>query len=351
MQLDHMKLIGVYVKPLSLLMLLVSIGFWGGCGSRSANSTVVVYTTHDQIYSEPVFRLFEQKTGIRVDAVYDTEATKTVGLANRLAAEASNPQCDVFWNNEVVRTVILKRKGVLERYVSESVRDIPAGMKDTEGYWAGFAARARVLVVNTNLVASKNTITSFSALADPQLRGKVAMAYPLFGTTATYAAAIFSVLGDTKAKEFFRQLKTNGVIITDGNGAAKDMVARGEVQYGMTDTDDAYSGTKDGNPVRMVFLDQGTDEPGTLVIPNTASLVKNCPHPEAAKKFIDFLLSREVEEMLAKSGSAQMPVRAGVPTPADIPSLTSIKAMPVDWEKVADKQEEVATFLSELFVR
>ena len=48
-------------------------------------------------------------------AVYDTEATKTVGLANRLAAEARNPQCDVFWNNEVIRTVMLKRKGALER--------------------------------------------------------------------------------------------------------------------------------------------------------------------------------------------------------------------------------------------
>jgi iron(III) transport system substrate-binding protein len=312
---------------------------------------VVVYTTHDQIYSEPIFRAFEEKTGIRVDAVYDTEATKTVGLANRLAAEASNPQCDVFWNNEVVRTVILKRKGVLERYVSESSRDIPAGMKDPEGFWAGFASRARVLVVNTNLVASKDTIATFVALADPQQQGKVAMAYPLFGTTATHAAVLFSLWGDAKGKEFFQKLKANGVKIVDGNGAAKDMVARGEASYAMCDTDDAYSGIHDGNPLRMIFLDQGTDGPGTVVIPNTASLVKNCPHPEVAKKFIDFLLSREVEGILAKSGSAQMPVRAGIPTPADVPTLSSIKAIPVDWEKVADKQDEVAAFLSDLFVR
>jgi iron(III) transport system substrate-binding protein len=106
-------------------------------------------------------------------------------MANRLAAEAKNPQCDVFWNNEVIRTVILKRKGTLERYVSESSRDIPPGMKDTEGYWAGFAARAHVLAMNTNLAASKGTIRSFSALAGPTQQGKVAMAHPLSWITAT----------------------------------------------------------------------------------------------------------------------------------------------------------------------
>ena len=89
------------------LALLVGQVLYCGCGGRGQQPTVVVYTTHDQIYSEPVFRRFEEKTGVRVKVVYDTEATKTVGLANRLAAEARNPQCDVFWNNEVTRTVIV----------------------------------------------------------------------------------------------------------------------------------------------------------------------------------------------------------------------------------------------------
>jgi iron(III) transport system substrate-binding protein len=111
----------------TFLLLGIALAF-GGCGRESTN-VVVVYSAHDQIYSEPDFRRCEEKTGIRVKAVYDTESAKTVGLANRLAAESKNPQCDVFWNNEVVRTVMLKRNGVLERYVSESSHDIPAGIK------------------------------------------------------------------------------------------------------------------------------------------------------------------------------------------------------------------------------
>jgi iron(III) transport system substrate-binding protein len=90
---------------------------------------------------------------------------------------------------------------------------------------------------------------------------------------------------------------------------------------------------------------------GTLVIPNTAAMIRNGPHPEAARQFIDFLVSREAEELLAKCGSGQMPVRPGVPAPSDVPALPSLKAMPVDWEKVTDKTEDVSRLMSEWFVR
>jgi len=73
--------------------------------ARIHNATqVVVYCAQDQIYAEPIFREFEKQTGIKVLAVYDNESVKTVGLANRLLAERSHPQCNVFWGNEEMRT-------------------------------------------------------------------------------------------------------------------------------------------------------------------------------------------------------------------------------------------------------
>ncbi len=323
-----------------------------GCGPSQDRKVVVVYTALDQVYSEPILKQFEARTGLKVQAVYDTEATKTVGLANRLIAEGRNPRCDVFWNNEVVRTVVLKRKGLLQPYISASAQDIPPSTKDAEGYWTGFAARARVLIWNTNAAAGASpATTSIRDFVEPQWKGKVAMAYPIFGTTATQAAALFVAWGDAEAKRYFQQLQQNRVLIVDGNGAAKDVVVRGEVPVAFTDTDDAWVALSQGKPVRMTFPDQGEGQSGTLVIPNTVALLRNCPHPEAGRKLIDFVLSREVEGLLAQSGSAQMPVRPGVPTPAGIPSLVSIKAMPVDWGRVADKADEVAVFLGNLFVR
>jgi iron(III) transport system substrate-binding protein len=188
-------------------------------------------------------------------------------------------------------------------------------------------------------------------LTDHRWKGKVSLAYPLFGTTATHAAALFAYWGDEKAKAYYRALKDNGVLIVDGNATSKDAVARGEVPVGFTDTDDAEVALRQGKPVGIVYPDQGEERMGTLVIPNTVALIRNCPHPEAGKKLIDFLLSRDVEEMLAGSGSAQMPVRPGIPVPEGNPSLAGIKAMKVDWSAVEAKLVDVSRFLEELFVR
>ncbi|NQT20446.1 MAG: ABC transporter substrate-binding protein, partial [Planctomycetes bacterium] len=88
-----------------------------------------------------------------------------------------------------------------------------------------------------------------------------------------------------------------------------------------------------------------------LLIPNTVCLIKGAPHPEAGRKLIDFLLSREVESMLAHSKSVQMPLRSGVDKPKHVPDYSDIKAMTVDWEKVADQMKPTAQFMQKLFVR
>jgi iron(III) transport system substrate-binding protein len=311
----------------------------------------VVYTALDQIFSEKILQQFEQETGIRTKAVYDTEATKTVGLVNRIIAERVHPQCDVFWNNEILRTIALRDQGCLQAYSSPSAADIPPGLKDAEGYWAGFAARARCLIYHTNRVSAGEVPRSLLELTNSRWQGKFTMAYPLFGTTATQAAALFDHWGSASAERFYRGLQTNGVVIAEGNAMAKDMVVRGEVSLGLTDTDDAAIAIQQGQPIRMVFLDQTAEQIGTLVIPNTVALIHNCPHPGPGRQLIDFLLRKETEARLARSGSDQMPVRPGVHAPENVPALSSIKAMTVDWNRVAAALPTSTKFLSELFVR
>lgn len=86
--------------------------------SQNKQQTVVIYTSVDQIFSESILQQFEQQSGIQVKALYDVEASKTVGLVNRLLAEKDNPQADVFWNSEVSRTIQLKQSGILQPYQS-----------------------------------------------------------------------------------------------------------------------------------------------------------------------------------------------------------------------------------------
>jgi iron(III) transport system substrate-binding protein len=320
------------------------------CQTRD-DREVVVYSALDRTFSEPVLQRFEKETGVRVRAVYDVEATKTVGLVNRIISEAENPRCDVFWNNEVVRTIVLKRRGLLERYVSPRAEDIPPTMKDPEGFWTGFAARARILIYNKALVADHDLPSSIADLVEERWRGKVSMAYPLFGTTATHAAALFAVLGADSARAYFARLRENEIVIVDGNASSKDAVARGEVLVGSTDTDDALVAMDQGKPVGIVFPDQGEGELGTLVIPNTVALIRGCPHPREARMLVDFLLRHKTEEELARSGSGQIPVRCGIPVPAGVRTMENLKAMTVDWNQVEEKVDDSAKYLERLFVQ
>lgn len=321
--------------------------FASGCSRGGAGvHELVVYTSLDRPHSAPIFAAFEKETGIRVRPVFDTEASKTVGLFHRLIAEKSHPKADVFWNSEVVRTVLLKREGLLAPYRSQSAEDIPVAFRDPDGFWTGFAARARVLLVHKEKVGAEAP-GSVAALASPRWRGDAGMANPLFGTTNTHMAALVANEGEALVAGFFQTLVANNVQILVGNATVRDAVAAGELAICLTDTDDAYAAVKNGRPVEMLLPDQGEGQPGTLLIPNTVALIAGGPSPENGRAFIDFLLSPEVESMLAYSDSAQIPVRPGVERPGHVPSISELKTMEVDYEAAADAVEAVARLSKE----
>lgn len=320
-----------------------------GCRPEHHLSEVVIYTSLDRPHSQPILELFENQTGIKVRAVYDTEASKTVGLVNRLISEKSNPQADVFWNSEVLRTLVMKQKGLLMPYISPAARDIPEAFKDGDGYWTGFAARARVILINTDLVKSRPTsIRDFTKI---EWRGRIAIANPLFGTTSTAVAASWAEHGPEFTKSLLIDLKNNEVKVTSGNATARDMVAIGETAACVTDTDDAFGAIFNHRPVQMIIPDQKADETGTLLIPNTVALIKNSPNPENAKKLIDFLVSSEVEELLAYSPSAQIPVRSAVPRPDYLQRFSDLKIIPVSFDEALSALPDSSKFVKEQFLQ
>jgi iron(III) transport system substrate-binding protein len=315
----------------------------GGCRSPESTQTaaraVTVYVSTDRVFSEPVLREYERRTGVTVDAVYDTEETKSTGLANRLLAEKARPQADVFWSNEPVRTLVLKSRDVLASYRSPSAEGIPAALLDPDGYWTGFSARIRVIAYNTKTVAPTDAPQSIFDLADPKWQGQVAMADPRFGSTSFHVAALYALAGDDKMDEFFRRLKANGVRIVEGNSVVRDLVARGDVKTGLTDTDDVNVAIENGQPVGMVLPDR--EGLGVPVMPNMVSLIAGAPHPEEARKLIDYLLSADVERQLAQSEAVQIPLHAGVPGPKNIPAIETFRPMTLDYTKAASRVEDV----------
>ncbi len=326
---------------------LALLGLLTGCNrggtsakpSESGTRQVTIYVSTDRPFAEPILRAYEQKTGIKVSAVYDTEETKSTGLANRLLAEKNRPQADVFWSNEPIRTLVLKKNGVLASYRSPAADGIPVIFRDTDGAWTGFSARLRVIAYNTKLVPASEAPQSIFDLTDPKWKNQVAMPDPRFGTASFHVAALYSLLGDQKADEFFRKLKANGVRVVDGNSVVRDMVARGEVKVGITDSDDANVAIIDKQPLAVMLPDR--NGLGVPVMPNMLSLMAGAPHADEGKKLIDYLLSPEVEQALAQSDAVQIPLHAGVAPPANLPALSSFRAMTLDYGKAADRVEDV----------
>ena len=293
---------------------------------------VVVYTSVDDVFARPIAEKFEQKTGIIVKLVTDTEETKSTGLLNRLIAEKKRPRADVFWSGDPIRAAILKSKAVSSPYHTAAARGLAPLYSDTEGYWTGFSARARIILYNKNQVKKGQEPTSIMDLLNPDYKGKVCMANPLFGTTSMHAAAIFVAFGEEKAKVFFTDLKNNGLKLLSSNGEVRRRVSSGDCAYGITDTDDAYTALRDGKPVGVIFPDRTGI--GTLIVPNATVLITNAPHPESAKLFIDYLLSPETEEALAKGDTAQMPLRAHLKGP--------IHPMQVNYSRLAETLESLS---------
>src|SRR5687767_6346305 len=338
---------GLDVRRLIVSIVVLALGA-GACGCSespaSEGRTVTIYVSTDRVFSEPVLREYERRSGVKVNPVYDTEETKSTGLANRLLAEKARPQADVFWSNEPVRTLVLKSRDVLAPYKSPGAEGIPPALVDPDGYWTGFSARMRVIAYNTKLVKADEAPQSVFDLADPKWRGQVAIADPRFGSTSFHVAALYAIAGDQKMDDFFRRLKDNGVRVVDGNSVVRDLVARGDVKIGLTDTDDVNVAIEDGQPIAKVLPDR--DGLGVPVMPNMVSLIANAPNVEEGRKLVDYLLSAGVEQQLAQSEAVQIPLHAGVPGPKNIPAIDTFKPMTLDYAKAASRVEDVTNRLA-----
>ena len=272
--------------------------------SATGGKPLVVYCAHDAVYSDEVLDRFEAETGITVSVVHDTEATKALAHVERLIREQDNPQCDVFWNNELLGTLDLQRRGILEPYVGTNHARIPDALKADDGTWAGFGSRLRVWIINTdNLDPTPDAVAAYLERED---LSRLAIAKPLYGTTLTHYSVLFDALGPDGAKALHADMLARAMKVVDGNGRVKDLVADGVCDLGLTDTDDFFLAVDAGKPVAS--LPFALQDGQTICIPNTVSIIKGTSNRAAAEKLVDFLLSQENEQNLANSRSRQIPV-------------------------------------------
>jgi iron(III) transport system substrate-binding protein len=290
------------------------------CARAKSRDLVIAYCAQDQEYAEPILREFNKQTGIEARAVYDNEAVKTVGLANRLLAERAHPQCDVFWGNEEMRTRQLAARHVF---------------RETNG-WAAVGYRSRRIVINTNRLTFAAAPHSLLELTNENWRGKVALAYPQFGTTATHLHALRQHWGDERWQAWCRALAANKPLLVDGNSVVVKTVGRGEAWIGLTDSDDVAAGQAEGLPVAPLPMNEDT-----LLIPNTIAVVREAPHPQAAQRLFEYLQEREVVQQLVAAHALE----------GFSASVVSTPTLKVEWDALLRDLEATTAALNQIFLR
>lgn len=333
-------------RILPLLLVAAVLCGWVVLQRRGA-APLVVYCAHDSIYADAILRDFTRQTGIAVSARYDTEATKSLGLVELLVREKDAPRCDVFWNNELLGTLDLKARGLLAPYMGPGWERIPARFRDAEGHWAGFAARLRVFIFNTDAIAMTDSevprqLPDFS---------RWAIAKPLYGTTLTHYSVLWQRWGRERLIAWHREMRAGGVRELNGNAAVKDAVAAGACDIGYTDTDDFFDAKDAGKPVAMrpVRLEDGA----TICIPNTVAVIRGTRREPDARHLVNFLLSAETELALARSKSRQIPLGpvAADQVPAQVRELTRWAADGVPLGDLRAARAECLAWLREEYLK
>jgi len=292
---------------------------------------LTVYTSHTQEIHTPLIKAFEEKTGIKVQIIY----AGTGDLFKRIEAEAANPLGDVIFGGGAETHEASKK--FLEPYKTKEAASLAEGMIATDNAWTGFTALPIVMMYNTKLVPAGQEPKSWADLLDPKWQGKIAMPDAAkSGSAYTTVVTILHAIGrdDNKGWDFIKKLVPNMKVLGSSTQPPKG-TNDGEYAIALTHEEGAVKYVAAGGPVKVVYPAEGTSN-----VPDAVAIIKGAKHPNNAKLFVDFMVSKELQETVVKTLNRRS-VRTDVaPTPG-LADIKSIKFVKYDMTWAAGQREKV----------
>ncbi|MEX2030136.1 MAG: extracellular solute-binding protein [Anaerolineales bacterium] len=329
-----MTRIGVSCRLLSSLpafvWLVTSMVALAACGTPSTDANdlqgpLVLYSGRREALIQPLIDRFQaEHPGLEVAL----KAGDNIELANALLEEAGNPQADVFLTTEILTVEHLFQQGVLAPYDSVYAEVIPASYRQAESGWTPLTLRARVLMINTDLVSQDQAPASILDLSNPEWLGRVAAAGSTNGSMQAHVAALRQLLGDASTEAWLQGLIENQVTFFASHTDVRKAVGSGEFAIGLVNHYYYYLQAAEGSPVGVIYPDQGPDEIGLVVNASSIGLVTGARHPAVARAWIDFLLS-EGQQLFAEL-NYEYPIDSTVPLREGVHPLDDLHIAEVD---------------------
>ena len=320
-----------FFKVLMIAMVSLALTACSSKGNKEEDSkTVTIYSPHPAETINLVVKEFEKKEGIKVQIV----AAGTGELLKRVESEDGNAQADVLWGGGAESLASYTK--YFQAYKSPELVNVDPKYYDSEYKWIGESPLPMVIMYNTNLIAEANAPKSWKDITNPQIKGQIAMADPAkSGSAYTIMATMVQAYGkDTGGWDFIKQFyaNLNQKITTSSSGVYKG-VADGEYAVGLTLEKEAVKYVLNGAPVKIVYPEEGTS-----AVPDGVAIVNGAKNLENAKKFVDFVLSKETQEFMSNKLSRRS-IRNDVGAPEGLKPLADVKLTNYDFDWAAKNKD------------
>jgi iron(III) transport system substrate-binding protein len=307
----------------------------------NASKKVVIYCPHPVEFINPIVAEFEKSTGITAEVV----TAGTGELLKRIEAEKDNPLGDVLWGGSL--STVKPKKDFFQEYKSKNEDAVLDDCKNTEGMITRFTMIPSVIMVNKNLIGNIK-IEGYQDLLNPALKGKIAFADPSKSSSSfEHLVNMLYAMGQgdpNKGWEYVGQLCKNldGKLLS-GSSAVYKGVADGEYTVGLTFEEAAAKYVKDGAPVEVIYMKEGV-----IAKPDTVQIIKGAKNLENAKKFIDFVTSKEVQTLIANQ-LCRRSVRKDVPAASGLKALNEMNLIKDDEATVNKSKQEWLDKFKDIF--
>jgi iron(III) transport system substrate-binding protein len=304
---------------------------------------LILYSGRVENLIQPVIDAFEAENP-DIDVALRTG--DNAGLAATLIeeAEAGQPRADVFLTTDMIIMEALAEAGVLAAYEPEGVEAVDEAYRDPDALWTGLTKRARVIMYNTDLVDEAEAPASILDLADPAWRGRVASAGSANASFVAHVAALRQLLGEEETEAWLQGLIDNETQFFGGHTDVRRAVGAGEFAVGLVNHYYYQLEAAEGSPVAVVYPDQGAGGMGVVVNATAVGVVEGGPNPELARRFVDFLLTAEAQELFAEL-NYEYPVVDGVPLHEGVQPLTDLTLADVSMPALIDEREATVELL------
>jgi iron(III) transport system substrate-binding protein len=310
-------------------------------GQAKPEDQVVVYSAADADMVNAMVAAFQQKhPGIKVSTVVAGSGE----LIKRVEAEAGRPLGDVLWS--VGPESLAAKKGLLVPYESREAGSFFPGQAPSDHSWTPFTVMPYIIMYNKKLVPDAEAPKAWKDVLEPRWKGKVAYADATkSGSSYTLLVTWLTIFGKNDTgwrfvEDLLRQSK-----VLPKSSMTYQMVANAEIPVGLTFEQAAFDYLKGGAPIGIVYPAEGT-----AIIPDGSALIANAPHPNAARLFLDFTVSREGQALVVEKFGRRS-VRRDVGSPAGLPALDRIKPIAYDLQAAANDRAQILKRFQDTLVK